>query len=135
MSIVWGVSALRLPFLGRGKESQDAAALDVHAEYTGWLVTTEDKARLVLVEFTDGWYARETSDGSSWRWTQPTAMLSFLNPRRAAVLHLDYDAHTDLFKDPPRTSRSPSVITLHGPSHQTPPADSKPTSCARLAAR
>ena len=103
MSIVCGVSELRLPFLGRGKESYDAATLDVHAEYDGWLVTTEDKARLVLVEFTDGWYARETSDGSSWRWTQPTATLSFLNPRRAAVLHLDYDAPADLFKDPPRT--------------------------------
>ena len=103
MSIVWGVSELRLSFLGRGKESQDAASLDVHAEYDGWLVTTEDKARLVLVEFTDGWYARETSDGSSWRWTQPTATLSFLNPRRAAVLHVDYDARADLFKVPPRT--------------------------------
>ena len=57
---------------------------------------------MVLAEFPEGWYARETSDGSSWRWTHPTATLSFLNPRRAVVLHLDYDARVDLFKDPPR---------------------------------
>ena len=50
MSVAWGVSELRIPFLGRGKASRDAAALNVHAEYDGWLVTTEDKARLVLVE-------------------------------------------------------------------------------------
>ena len=83
--------------------TQDILTHFVQWHADGWLVTTEDKARLVLVEFTDGWYARETSDGSSWRWTQPTATLSFLNPRRAAVLHVDYDARADLFKDAPRT--------------------------------
>ena len=70
MSIVWGVSELGLPFLEPGDDSPIPATLDAHAEYDGWLVTTEDKARLVMVEFTDGWYARETSDGSSWRWTR-----------------------------------------------------------------
>ena len=57
---------------------------------------------MVLVEFTDGWYARETGGGSSWRWTQQTATLAFLNPRTAAVLHLDYGARADLFEDSPR---------------------------------
>ena len=103
VSIAWGVSELGLPLIGPGGESPLATTLDAHAEYDGWLVTTEDKARLVLVEFTDGWYARETGDGSSWRWTQQTATMSFPNPRRAAVLHLDYDARADLFQDPPRT--------------------------------
>ena len=103
MSIVWGVSELGLPFLGPGDDSTVAAALDAHAEYDGWLVTTEDKARMVLVEFTDGWYARETADGSSWRWTKQTATISFPNPRTSAVLHLDYEARSDLFEDAPRT--------------------------------
>ena len=103
MSIVWGVSSLKLPLLGLGDESPIAATLDAHAEYDRWLVTTEDKERMVLVAFTDGWYAQETADGSAWRWTQQTATLSFLNPRAPAVLHLDYDARADLFADIPRT--------------------------------
>ena len=103
MSIVWGVSSLKLPLLGLGDEAPIAATLDAHAEYDRWLVTTEDKERMVLVAFTDGWYAQETADGSAWRWTQQTATLSFLNPRAPAVLHLDYDARADLFADIPRT--------------------------------
>ena len=103
ISAVWGVSELGLPFLAFGETSPIAAALDAHAEYDGWLVTTEDKARLVLVELTDGWYSRETANGSSWRWTNQTATLSFLNPRARAVLHLDYDARADLFESGPRT--------------------------------
>ena len=103
MSIVWGVSELGLPFFEPGDGSPIAATLDAHAEYDGWLVTTEDKVRLFLFEFTDGWYAQETADGSSWRWTQQTATLSFLNPRTAAVLHLDFDARADLFQASPRT--------------------------------
>ena len=101
MSIVWGVSELGLPFLGPGEERPTDGTLDAYAEYDGWLITTADKAG--MVEFTDGWYPRETGDGSSWRWTQQTARLSFPNPRRAAVLHLDYDARADLFQDQPRT--------------------------------
>ena len=102
MSIAWGVSELGLPFLKPGDDSPIPATLDAHAEYDGWLVTPEDKARMVLVEFTDGWYARETGGGSSWRWQQQTATLAFPNPRTAAVLHLDYDARADLFEDSPR---------------------------------
>ena len=101
MSIVWGVSELGLPFLAPEGEFPIARTLDAHAEYDGWLITTEDKARMVLVEFTDGWYDRETAGGSAWRWTQQTATLSFLNPRALAVLHLDYDARADLFADIP----------------------------------
>ena len=54
MSIVWGVSELGLPFLEPGNDSPIPATLDAHAEYDGWLVTPEDKARMVLVEFTGG---------------------------------------------------------------------------------
>ena len=99
MSIAWGMSELGLPFIGPGDDSPIPATLDAYAEYDGWVVTPEDKARMVLVEFTDGWYARETG---GWRWTQQTATLAFLNPRTAAVLHLDYDARADLFEDSPR---------------------------------
>ena len=49
MSIVWGVSSLKLPLLGLGDESPIAATLDAHAEYDRWLVTTEDKERMVLI--------------------------------------------------------------------------------------
>ena len=103
MFIAWGVSELGLPFFEPGDDSPIPATLDAHAEYDGWLVTAEDKARMFLVEFTNGWYAQETADGSSWRWTQQTATLSFLNPRTAVVLHLDYGARADLFEDSPRT--------------------------------
>ena len=104
VSIAWGASELGLPFLERPDDSP--TTFDAHAEYDGWLVTPEDKARMVLIEFTDGWHARETGGGSSWRWTQQTATLAFLNPRTAAVLHLDYGACADLFEDSPR------VLTL-----------------------
>ncbi len=103
LSIVWGVSELGLPFVGSGDESLVAPPLDALAEYDGWLVPAEDKARMVLVEFADGWYRRETNAGSSWRWTQQTATLSFPNPRTGVVLHLDYGARADLFEDAPRT--------------------------------
>ena len=103
MSIVWGVSELGLPFVGSGDESLVAPPLDALAEYDGWLVPAEDKARMVLVEFADGWYRRETNAGSSWRWTQQTATLSFPNPRTSVVLHLDYRARADRFEDTPRT--------------------------------
>lgn len=102
MSIVWGVSELGLTFLGPGGESPIAAPLDALAEYDGWLVTTEDKARMVLVEFTDGWYDREADTGSSWRWSGRNATLSFRNPGTSAVLHLDYEARADVFEDAPR---------------------------------
>ena len=91
MSIAWGVSELGLPFLEPGDDSPILATLDAHAEYDGWLVTPEDKARMVLVECTDGWYARETGGGLSWRWTQQTATLAFLNPREAPPVFLDTD--------------------------------------------
>ena len=66
MFIAWGVSELGLPFLEPGDDSPIPATLDAHAEYDGWLVTPEDKARMILVEFTNGWYAREPGSGSSW---------------------------------------------------------------------
>ena len=104
ISVVWGVSELGLPFLAPDEAPPTAAAFDTHAEYNGWLVTAEDKARMVLVEFTDGWYARETANGSAWRWTHQTATLSFLNPKAPAVLHLDCDARAGLFESGPRTA-------------------------------
>ena len=103
MSVVWGVSELGLPFLASAEAPPIADAFDAHAEYNGWLVTAEDKARMVLVELTDGWYSRETANGSSWRWTHQTATLSFLNPRARVVLHLDYDARAQWFESGPRT--------------------------------
>ena len=103
VSIVWGVSELGLPVLGPPADSPIAAGLDAHAEYDGWLVTTEEKAHLVLVEFTDGWHRRESGARSSWRWTQQTARMSFPNPRTNAVLHLDYDARANFFQASPRT--------------------------------
>ena len=103
MSIVWGVSELGLPFVGPRDESLVAPALDALAENDGWLVPAGEEARMILVDFADGWYRRETNAGSSWRWTQQTATLSFPNPRMSVVLHLDYGARAGLFEDTPRT--------------------------------
>lgn len=103
VSIAWGVSELELPVLGPREDSPITATLKAHAEYDGWLVTTEERTRLVLVEFTDGWHGRESGARSSWRWTQQTAGLSFRNPRTDAVLHLDYDARANRFRAQPRT--------------------------------
>lgn len=103
MSIVWRVSELGFPFVGSGDESLVAPSLDALAEYDGWLVPAGEEARMILVDFADGWYRRETNAGSSWRWTQQTATLSFPNPRTSVVLHLDYGARADLFEDAPRT--------------------------------
>ena len=89
---MWGVSELGLPFLGPDDESLVAPSLDALAEYDGWLVPAAEEARMILVDFADGWYRRETNAGSSWRWTQQTATLSFPNPRTAVALHLDYGA-------------------------------------------
>ena len=103
VSMVWGASELGLRFLGPGAGTPTADTFDAYAEYDGWLLTTEDKAG--LVEFTDGWHPRETADGSTWRWTQQAATLSFPNPRTAAVLHLDYEGRAELFEHAPRTLR------------------------------
>ena len=65
VSIVWGVSELGLPVFGPPADSPIAAGLDAHAEYDGWLVTTEEKAHLILVEFTDGWHRRESGARTS----------------------------------------------------------------------
>ena len=100
VSIVWGVSELGLPFLGAGDDSPISVTFDAPVEYDGWLVTAEEKARLVLVEFADGWYARETAGGSSWRWTERVATLAFPNPRTVVVLDLD------LFEDSPRSAHN-----------------------------
>ena len=102
VSIAWGVSEWGLPFLGTD-DPPISATFDAPVEYDGWLVTAEEKARLVLVEFGDGWHARETAGGSSWRWSQRVATLAFRNPRAAIVLELDYDARVDLFEGSPRT--------------------------------
>lgn len=110
LGMAWGVSELGLPFLGSGEESPIATTFDAYAEYDGWMVTTEDKARMVLVESRDGWYDRETAAGSTWRWSGQAATLSFPNPRTSAVLHLDYDARAELFEQAPRTL----TITVSG---------------------
>ena len=103
MSMVWRVSELRLPFLGSGYESAVTATRDTLVEYDGWLLTAEEKARLVLVEFADGWHNTETAGGSSWRWTRQVATLAFPNPRTGVVLDLDYNAPANLFRESPRT--------------------------------
>lgn len=103
MCVVWGLSRIMRPFLRTGRESSTAAGLNAHAGYDGWLVTPEDKARMVLVELIDGWYTPEIEDGSSWHWTEQTATLSFLNPGTPIVLQLDYDTPPELLVGSPRT--------------------------------
>ena len=102
-SILWAFRNGGLPFLGAGDDLSIAATFDAPAEYDGWLVTADEKVGLVLVDFTDGWYAREWADGSSWRWTQQVATLAFPNLRTDVVLDLEYNARADLFEGSPRT--------------------------------
>ena len=102
-SILWAYRNGGLPFLSTGDDFPISATFDAPAEYDGWLVSAEEKGSLVLVEFTDGWYAREWADESSWRWTQQVATLAFPNPRTDVALDLEYNPRVDLFEDSPRT--------------------------------
>ncbi|MXY23777.1 MAG: hypothetical protein F4Y45_04540 [Acidobacteria bacterium] len=102
-SILWAFRNAGLPFLGAGDDFPVSATFDPPAEHDGWLVTAEEKGSLVLVEFTDGWYAREWAGESSWRWTQQVATLAFPNPRTDVALDLEYNPRTDLFEGSPRT--------------------------------
>ncbi|MXZ71452.1 MAG: hypothetical protein F4Z04_08100 [Acidobacteria bacterium] len=102
-SILWAFRNAGLPFPSAGDDFPIAATFDATAEYDGWLVTAEEKGRLVLVDFTDGWYAREWAGESSWRWTQQVATLAFPNPRTDVALDLEYNPRVDLFEDSPRT--------------------------------
>ena len=102
-SVLWAFRNGGLPFLGAGDDLPIAATFDAPAEYEGWLVTAEEKGRLVLVDFTDGWYSREWADESSWRWTQQVATLAFPNPRTDVALDLQYNPRADLFEGSPRT--------------------------------
>jgi hypothetical protein len=53
--------------------------------------------------FKDGWQPAEVSDQDSaleWQWTKRQATLVFSNPRKEAVLYLQYDGRPDLFSVP-----------------------------------
>lgn len=103
--VVWEFSeqAFRPP-ASPGTESPTIAGCCPHTEYDGWLVTIPDKRLLSFpVRYTEGWFAEETNQETTWRWSQKTATLQVPNPGVDAVLHVDYDARADLLQDQPRT--------------------------------
>lgn len=57
----------------------------------------------VFLMFKDGWQPAEVSDQDSaleWQWTKQQATIVFSNPRKDAVLYLQYDGRPDLFSEP-----------------------------------
>ncbi|HWK10292.1 MAG TPA: hypothetical protein VNR64_09595 [Vicinamibacterales bacterium] len=57
----------------------------------------------------DGWHQAEVDSknpGTEWQWTQKSATIEFRNPKKDAVLYLDYDARVDQFNPPQQVTLS-----------------------------
>jgi hypothetical protein len=65
----------------------------------------------IFVIYRSGWHAEEFSEevpeGTSWAWTERSAVLSVINPRTDATFYLEYDSRPDLFPD------APQQVTVH----------------------
>ena len=62
--------------------------------------------RRSTLRYASGWYQEETASASTWRWTQQTATLSFVNPQADATFSLEYAARPNVFAD------APQVVTV-----------------------
>src|SRR6185503_14042680 len=65
--------------------------------------------------FRDGWHAIEGANhngSAEWQWTKKQATLAFRNPKRDAIVYLDMDAASGVFKEPQqvRVSSGDAVI-------------------------
>jgi hypothetical protein len=73
-----------------------------HEYVVGKLQLLPQSENIFLVD-RDGWYPAEVASdnpASEWNWTQKRAVLSFRNPKKNALLYLEYDARPDLFTPP-----------------------------------
>jgi hypothetical protein len=63
----------------------------------------------VFLIYKDGWHPAEVdpkNPSTEWQWTKKTATISFRNPKKDAMLYLDYDARPDLFTPPQQVTVS-----------------------------
>ena len=65
-------------------------------------INPEIRVFRATARYVSGWYQVETASASTWRWTQQTATLSFLNPQADATFSLEYAARPDVFGDAPQ---------------------------------
>lgn len=88
------------------KTGERLAMTGEHAGQRAYRVTAMELApqsENVFLMFKDGWQPAEVSDQDSaleWQWTKQQATLVFSNPRKDAVLYLQYDGRPDLFSEP-----------------------------------
>jgi len=57
----------------------------------------------LIYDLNKGWHAAEvesTDPTIEWQWTKKTAVISLTNPKRDAILYLEWTARTDLFNPP-----------------------------------
>jgi hypothetical protein len=57
----------------------------------------------------DGWHQAEIDSknpGTEWQWTSQSATIEFRNPKKDAVLYLQYDARADQFNPPQQVTLS-----------------------------
>lgn len=71
----------------------------------------------------DGWYQAEIDSknpGMEWQWTGKSATIEFRNPRKSAMLYLQYDARADQFNPPQQLT-----LTIGGQTVAQFPADAR----------
>jgi hypothetical protein len=92
----------RLPLEGPDEADRDDTDRAYRVAGLHLLPETEN----VFVIYKSGWHPDEFSpeapEAQSWKWTQGTAVLSFLNPRRDITFYLEYDTRPDVFADTPQ---------------------------------
>lgn len=89
-----GTTGERVPMTGQhmGQRAYQVASLELAPQ-----------SENVFLMFKDGWQPAEVSDQDSaleWQWTKQRATLVFSNPRKDAVLYLQYDGRPDVFSKP-----------------------------------
>lgn len=88
--------------------------------------------------FQSGWQAPESAPdnpASEWRWTMKSGLVSFTNPKRNAVLFVEYDARPDVFPGQPQrvTVRlGASVLSAFDATSASPTMQAVPLTAAQL---
>jgi hypothetical protein len=97
----------RLPLQGPDETSREGSSRAYRVAGLQLLPETEN----IFVIYRSGWHPDEFSedppDGTSWKWTQRSAVLAFLNPRADATFYLEFDSRPDVFVD------APQQVTVH----------------------
>ena len=83
----------------------DAPEVSRHEYRVGKLHLLPQSENIFLIyNVNKGWHPAEVDPKdptNEWQWTQKTATISLVNPKRDATFYLEWDARTDLF-DPPQ---------------------------------